>query len=302
MRFNTIYREEALARRTRREAVDARLQVTAPHEWLFVSGLGVALLVLLGFGLVGQAERGLSVDAVLVRPGERIDVVAGTSGVVVEVLAAAGETVAEGEPIARVRTPAAEGLASVLHGLRESLENGADPAAAEVLRALGGPLSGVGRPATSRRLIDDFPTLDILAPRSGVLATVVLSAGQRVGAGDLAARIRTVVEGPVEALGFVAGEDAARIAPGMEARVRLDAPGSAPSRMLRARVAEVSAGGAPPPWIAGFGLKPPPRGHLLRATLTEESARPVVDGAGGTLRIVLGRRSFLSLVFGNDRD
>ena len=59
MFFQTMFREKALAQRARRETVDARLQVTAPHEWLLVSGLGVALVVLLAYGLLGRAERSL---------------------------------------------------------------------------------------------------------------------------------------------------------------------------------------------------------------------------------------------------
>ena len=87
MQFQTVFREKALARRAEREAIDARLQVTAPHEWLLVSGLGVVLVALLAYGLIGRAERSLSVETVLVQPGERVDVVAGVTGVVVDVLA-----------------------------------------------------------------------------------------------------------------------------------------------------------------------------------------------------------------------
>ena len=118
-----MFREKALARRARRETVDARLQVTAPHEWLLVSGLGVALVLLLAYGLLGRVERSLSIETVLVRPGERIDVVAGVSGVVVDVLSEVGDTVTPGQPIARVRTPEAERWGAVLRRLRESMES-----------------------------------------------------------------------------------------------------------------------------------------------------------------------------------
>ena len=107
MLFQTFFREKALARRSAREAVDARLQITAPHEWLLVSGLGAALLVLLAYGLLGRAERSLEIETVLVQPGERVDVVAGVSGVVVDVLAEVGDAVASGQAIARVRTAGA---------------------------------------------------------------------------------------------------------------------------------------------------------------------------------------------------
>ena len=209
MQFRTVFREKALAQRAEREAIDARLQVTAPHEWLLVSGLGVALAVLLAYGLVGRVERSLSVETVLVRPGERIAVVAGLPGVVVDVLSEVGDTLAQGQSIAHVQTPA--------------------------LRALAAP-----RSETAQRGADDFTTHDIVAPHDGELVTLSLAAGQRVVAGDLAARIRTASAGPVEAIGFVTRDEALQLAPGMEAQVRLVVPGTGAPRILSARVERVS--------------------------------------------------------------
>ena len=272
MQFPTVFREEALARRAEREAIDARLQVTAPHEWLLVSGLGVVLVALLAYGLIGRVERSLSVDAVLVRPGERVDVVAGVAGVVVDVLSEVGDTVARGQSIARVQAPA--------------------------LRALAAP-----RSETAQRETDNFATQDIVAPHDGELVTLALAAGRRVAAGGLAARIRTASLGPVEAIGFVTRGEAMQLAPGMPAQVRLVAPGAGAPRILPARVERVSPRVVPPaPWLTELGLAPPVRAHLLRATLTDPEPPPVIDGAAGTLRIVLGHRSFASLLFGNGGD
>ena len=302
MLFNTMFREKALARRARRESVDARLQVTAPHEWMLVSGLGAALIVLLAYGLLGQAEHSLSVETVLVRPGERSDVVAAVSGVVVEVLSEVGDTVAAGQAVARVRTPEAERWGAALRGLRESLESADAPpgaAAAEGLRAL----LAAARPGTPPRGADGFTTEDITTPHGGELVTLALAPGRRIAAGELAARIRAASAGPPEALAFVTREEAMRLAPGMPAQVRLAVPGAGAPRVLPARVADVSPRVVPPPpWLTDFGLEPPLRAHRLRATLTNPGPQPVVDGAGGTLRIVLGHRPLASLLFGNDGD
>ncbi len=46
MFINRLFREQALAKRQRQEPLDDRLQVTAPHEWLLVAGLGVMFLAL----------------------------------------------------------------------------------------------------------------------------------------------------------------------------------------------------------------------------------------------------------------
>ncbi len=269
MQFQTVFREKALARRAEREAIDARLQVTAPHEWLLVSGLGVALVALAAYGLIGRAERSLSVETVLVRPGERVDVVSGVSGVVVDVLSEVGDTVVRGQSIARVQTPEA-----------------------------AAPPSG-----TAQRGADDFTTRDIVAPQDGELVTLAVAAGRRVAAGDLAARTRTASVGPVEAIGFVTREQAMQLAPGMQAQVRLVVPGAGAPRILPARVERVSARVvSPAPWLTEFGLDPPLRAHLLRATLADPEPQPVTDGATGALRIVLGNRSFASLLFGNGGD
>ena len=269
MPFQTVFREKALARRAEREAIDARLQVTAPHEWLLVSGLGVVLVALLAYGLVGRAERSLSVETVLVQPGERFDVVAGASGVVVDVLAEVGDAVARGQSIARVQAPD--------------------------LRALATP-----RPATAQGGTARFTTQDIVAPQDGELVALAVAAGRRVAAGELAARVRAASAGPVEAIGFLTREQAMRLAPGMQAQVRLAVAGAGAPRILPARVERISPRVvSPPPWLTELGLEPPGRAHLLRATLTDPEPPPVIDGAAGTLRIVLGHRSFASLLFGN---
>ncbi len=272
MQFQTVFREKALARRAEREAIDARLQVTAPHEWLLVSGLGVVLVVLLAYGLIGRVERSLAVETVLVQPGARVAVVAGAPGVVVDVFSEVGDTVGQGQSIARVQTP--------------------------VLHALAAPRSG-----TAQGVGDNFTTHDIVAPDDGELVTLALAAGQRVAPGDLAARIRTTSAGPVEAIGFVTRDEALQLAPGMQAQVRLAVPGTGAPRILPARVEHVSSRVATPaPWLTELGLEPPVRPHLLQATLTDPESPPVIDGAAGTLRIVLGHRSFASLLFGNGGD
>ena len=295
-----MFREKALARRARRETVDARLQVTAPHEWLLVSGLGVALVLLLAYGLLGRVERSLSIETVLVRPGERIDVVAGVSGVVVDVLSEVGDTVTPGQSIARVLTPEAERWGAVLQRLRESMESAdapQDTALAENLRAL----LAAARSETAQPGAGGFTTEDVTTSHGGELVTLALAAGRRIAAGELAARIRAASAGPLEALGFVTREEAMRLAPGMQAQVRLAVPGTGVPQVLPARVEEVSPRIVPPPpWLTEFGLEPPARSHLLRATLTDPEPQPVIDGAGGTLRIVLGHRSFASLLFGSD--
>ena len=64
MLFNRMFRERALDHRARQEPLDDRLQITAPHEWLIVAGLGLMLLVLITYGVFVRVERTASYDAV----------------------------------------------------------------------------------------------------------------------------------------------------------------------------------------------------------------------------------------------
>lgn len=69
-----LFREEASARRGRAEPIDGLLRITAPHEWLFLVLLGVALLGVLAWAVLGTIERGYSADCLLVAPDEVPDV------------------------------------------------------------------------------------------------------------------------------------------------------------------------------------------------------------------------------------
>ena len=50
-----VFREEPVARRARPDPLDERLQVTGPHEWMVLAGLGLSLLAFLAWG--GVRER-----------------------------------------------------------------------------------------------------------------------------------------------------------------------------------------------------------------------------------------------------
>ncbi len=66
-----LFREEAFARRGQREPIDGLLRVTAPHEWVILLGLVLALGATAAWGLFGSVERSLGADCALVQPDER---------------------------------------------------------------------------------------------------------------------------------------------------------------------------------------------------------------------------------------
>ena len=159
--FNRIFRQRALRRRARQEPLDDRLQVTAPHEWLIVAGLVVALAALVAYAAIGRVERTVSYQATLILPGERHHLVAPASGYITDVLAATTETVGPGQPIAHISASSAQrrtaAIAEIMHGLiqNEQLE---EDVQRELLRALlvsgttAAPSSPVGdrQPASGR--------------------------------------------------------------------------------------------------------------------------------------------------------
>lgn len=286
----TIFREKSLARRARRESLDSRLQVTAPHEWIFLSALGITILGLLIYGLIGKTERSLTFEAVMVQPGERIDIVAVESGIVVDILAEVGETVTKGQSVVRVHLVEPRRSDDFRGQLRDpqvgSDNVGSRPSADSIVESS-----------------DKSEVQDIVASHDGELVSIGLTRGQRVGFGDLAARIRTMSRGQMEAIAFIRNDEVVRIATEMPAEVRLSVPRMDHVLVLPARVAFVSARVSPvPPWLAEMGLDAPVHAHLLRATLTEPAPQTVTDGAIGTLHIILGDRSLVSLLFGSNTD
>ena len=293
MFINRLFREQALARRRRQEPLDDRLQVTAPHEWLLVAGLGVTFLALLVYGAVGSFERSLTYDAVVVLPGERYPVLAPLSGTVVEVLAEVGDTVEPGQVIARVSPPTEQQRGSEARRLLGSLveeSDQSDEAAADLLLLLLA-LVGTGDAWGS------VAGVDVVSVAGGEIMTLGLTPGMPVRAGDPVALVRAATSGPPEALALVPPDDAARIEAGITALVSV-ARGDRQASIYEAEVAAVSARAvAPPEWLASLGMSAPAGSHLVRVRLQDAGmGDAVADGSMGSLRVVLGRSSFLSLL------
>ena len=289
MFINRLFREQALARRQRQEPLDDRLQVTAPHEWLLVTGLGVMFLAMVVYGAVGSVERSLSYDAVVVLPGDRYPVSAPVSGTVTEVLAEVGDNVEPGQVIARVRPPGEAQGDSEARRLLSSLTEGQDEEAALFLLLLA-LASGedVGASAGG---------VDVVSVTGGQIMTLGLAPGMPVRAGDPVALVRDTASGPPVALALVPSDDAGRLQAGMAARVSV-AGADRQADIYPAEVADVSERGvAPPGWLEDLGVSAPAGSHLVRVPLAGVGmADAVADGSMGSLRVVLGRSSFLSLL------
>ena len=96
------FRESALSRNEEPEPLDDRAQLTAPHEWAVLAGLGLVVAAIVAWGVFGSVERTVRSDGVLVLSGERHTVLSNATGVVDDVMTQAGERVDAGQPIARI--------------------------------------------------------------------------------------------------------------------------------------------------------------------------------------------------------
>lgn len=297
MFYSKVFREEAVARRSRPEPLDGRLQVTAPHEWIVLAGLCMAVLLFLAWGVFGSVERTLSATAVIVQPGDRDPVVSGVSGNVIEVLAEVGDPVEPEQPIARVELPEAERQARITRTIVDEVEGrmrDADTAtAAEVWEALLEAARDVE--AVERRAGQS-----IVVPRDvrGTLVGHRLVAGQPVRAGQTVAQVLGRSADAWQAFAFVTSQDAERLEAGMAAQVLLALPEQPGASRLEARVLEVSSRPViAPAWLADLGLANPVPAHLLRLVL-DDPPESLADGADGRVRIVLGQQSPVTLLVG----
>ncbi|MYD50013.1 MAG: HlyD family efflux transporter periplasmic adaptor subunit [Dehalococcoidia bacterium] len=291
MLINRMFRERALRRRGRQEPLDDRLQITAPHEWLIVAGLCVMVLAVMAFSVFGRVERTVSVEAALVLPGERHYLVAPASGTVEDVFVAVTDTIAPGQPVARIRPSDAQHWESVIVGVINGLEKGdqlEEEARIELLQAL--LVAGSAASSTAQ--------MEVASPYGGEVIALNLAPGQAVDGGASVGLVRAASTSGPEVVALVAPSDAATLSAGMEARVSFGGPDDGGRQVFQGRVAEVSARpSTPPKWLADQGLAILQQAHLLRVALAgnEPDVLPA-DGAVASLRIVLGRESLVSLL------
>lgn len=300
MFYSKIFREEAVARRSRPEPLDRRLQVTAPHEWMVLVGLGLSLLAFLAWGLFGRVERTFSAAAVVVQPGERYAVVSPVSGTVIEVLAEVGDTVERGQAIARVRLPEAERQARITQTIVSAVRDGMRDAESAELRE-----SLIAAARSELAAVELRAGESIVARSAGSLVAYRLVAGEPVRAGQTVAWVRSGSAEAWQAFAFVSPQDAGRLAPGRDAEapgrdaeVLVALPEQPGVNRLGARVLEVSLQPVDAPaWLADLGLAPPAPAHLLRVVLIDPPP-DLRDGADGQVRIMLGRQSPAALLAG----
>lgn len=297
MQFNRIFRERALQYRARQEPLDDRLQITAPHEWLIVAGLGAMLIALIVYGVLGRVERTVSYDAVVLLPGEHHHLVAPASGTVADVLVEVTDTVSPGDPVAYVQTTGVQHRESVILEITNALE-------------MSGQLEEEDRQGILKALSDvgsrgeSASQSAVVSPRGGEVVALDIVPGQVISAGASVGLVRTTRDGEPEVVAFVTPDDAVRLKAGMAARVRVGSAVVADERIFQGRVTDVSKRAySPPGWLSNRGLAIPRRSHRLGVTLVNDGTEhPLGDLTAVSLQIVLGQTSLASLLAPGGRD
>lgn len=294
MRFRRgLFREEAVAHRGKPEPLDGLLRVTAPHEWLILIALGLAVLGMAAWALLGTVERDLTAGCALALAGERHRVVSPVAGRTVEVLAQAGDPVAAGEPIARVQAPELDHAVSAARARVELWERRLEEGDGTVIDVLAAARADL----LDREARRESGSL-VVSLYDGEVAAQHLVPGQEVAEGAEVAVVRSVRERRLDAVTLVGPAQARLLEVGMESQVIRPFTDGDDPRVLEAQVAHVSVRPVTSSgWLAAFGLEAPAAGgHLLRLSLIGPAPATATDGEPCRLRVVVSRESPLSML------
>ncbi|MBV9773402.1 MAG: NHLP bacteriocin system secretion protein, partial [Gemmatimonadetes bacterium] len=100
-----IFREVALERLSSPEQLDQMMQVTTRRGWLALASLGCVLAAALAWGVFGSIPDRVSGPGILVRSGGVYEVTSENEGRVADFAVQVGDTIREGQVVARLARP-----------------------------------------------------------------------------------------------------------------------------------------------------------------------------------------------------
>lgn len=290
--FKSPFLEEAAASRSERQQLDHLLRIAAPHERLLLAGIGALVLALMSWALFGSVVRTVTIDGVLIKPGDRHEVVSSEPGRLAEYLVDVGDQVEAGDPVARQSVPD-------LDRERQILRDRVDLLQEEFRDSAGGGAALRSRLASARSAM-----LQLEARRSareslashvdGEVMVLGLTAGDYMPPGTAVAQIRTAESDTVLAVTQVGSRLAGSIRSGMKATIEVAVPNGG-VRRLNAGVALVTPGPLPK-WLAAEHA--PVVGEVYRVDVALDPKADLldVDGAACRIRVVLGRHRPIALL------
>ena len=284
-----IFPEESSASRNERQQLDHLLRISAPHERMVLTGVGLVLLAFAAWALFGSIVQGVSSEGLLIKPGARHEAAAVESGHLTEFLVTPGGRVEAGGPVARQSVPELEREIATLRKRMAQLE-----ARAERAGGGGGVLLDSVRVALLEVEAQRAAKEVIVSPIDGEVMALHASLGDYLPPGAAVAQVRDAEGPPLQAVLRVAPRIAQRIHPGMRASVEVEAPDGA-LRRLDGEVTAVTDGPLPH-WLSALPPAVESSAHRVDVALLRTEGLSVPDGAPCRIRIELGRRSLFALL------
>ncbi len=290
--FDSPFLKDAANSRNERQQLDHLLQIAAPHERAVLVGIGAVMLSLVSWALLGSIVRTVTINGVLIKPGDRHDIVSTEPGHLVEYLVDVGDRVEAGDPIARQSVPELDREARVLRDQAdfiqsEALESGEGGSA---LRSRLASFRSAMLQLEARRSTREL----LVSHVAGEVTALWLNHGDFMPAGTTVAQLGTANGNSFQAVAQVGPQLAQRVGAGMRASVEVAMPNGG-TRRLSAEVARVTLG-TPPKWLAADFAPIEGAAHRVEADLLSEPDLPNVDRAACRIRIVLGRYRPVSLL------
>ena len=276
-----------MARKGRREPIDGVLRVNAPHEWVILIALVIAIGAFAAWGTFGEVERGLTVECLLVYPGERYTIASDSSGNVAEVFVEIGSMVNAGQPLARLRSSELDRNILLAQSKVDLLEERSGPEGSEVLTLAKNDLLELTALQITGQLV--------ISHASGQLISHQLTPGRALQLGDEVAVVREYNSMDLHALAYVSRRDAERLEPNMDARLSLIFGAQNGRRALDAEVIGFSDTRVESlTWLSALDLDG--QGKLLELRLLEIPPEDVSDGTPCNSRIIYERGSPFSVI------
>lgn len=284
---NRLFRREATARKGRREPIDGLLRVTAPHEWLILIALIISISAFAAWGTFGEVERGLTLECLLVYPGERYTIASDSSGNVAEVFVEIGSMVNAGQPLARLRSSELDRNILLVQSKVDLLEERSGSEGSEELTLAKNDLLELTALQTTGQLV--------ISHASGQLVSHQLTSGRALQLGDEVAVVREYNSMDLHALAYVSQRDAERLEPNMDARISLMFGAQNGRNVLDAEVIGFSDTRVESlTWLSALGLDG--QRQVLELRLLEIPPDDVSDGTPCNSRIIYERGSPFSVI------
>lgn len=105
MNRSRLFRKASLDRLASPEQLDRLLQVTRPRAWIALAALGLLVGSAVVWGFEGRIPSRVAGQGILLRSGGVLEIAAGAGGPISDVAVNVGDTVREGQVVARIAQP-----------------------------------------------------------------------------------------------------------------------------------------------------------------------------------------------------